>query len=150
MKRVPRVKILDHVGEVSTAIQLKTHPSQVMLALTAISASLGYFFDPTSLLNTALGAILGRWVTIWSVMYGISGIFIVAGVLRRHRYLEMTGLLLLAGALLINLTSIVSVIGVTGHLSRVINLVIVAATCLFRLYLIWTRQDSVLLKERHL
>ncbi len=150
LKQVPRVKILDHVGGTNPLMQLKIHPFEIMLALTSVSAALGYFFDPTSLLNTALATVLGSWVTAWSVMYGVSGLLILAGVLGRHRYLEMTGLLLLTGALLINLTSIVGVIGVIGHLSRVINLVIVATTCLIRLYLIWSRQDAVLLKERPL
>jgi hypothetical protein len=103
-------------------------PFETWLGLAVIITSLAFFLNPVVAEQTSVGRTLkGPLDEIWNALYGISGVFVLYGLIKPRLHAELFGLILMISGILVNIVGIYSVRGITTSLP---SLTLLVAICL--------------------
>jgi hypothetical protein len=79
----------------------------VLIGGLSVIACVVFFLNPDDTFNaTSVSRQLGPWDDAWNVMYGVGGLFMVYGIVKPDRVADVIGLLLFAGATLVNMFAV--------------------------------------------
>jgi hypothetical protein len=79
----------------------------VLIGGLSVIACAVFFLNPDDTLNaTSVSQHLGPWDDVWNVMYGVGGLLMVYGIVKPDRVADVIGLLLFAGAVLVNMLAV--------------------------------------------
>ncbi len=126
--------------------RIKANIFEAAIAVFAVLTSLGFLLDPNGLQRTAIGETLPGVAFVWMVIYGLSGLMAIIGLLRYRFDIEIAGLFLLSGGVLINLVSVISVFGLFDRLPSIGIYIATVVACLVRINTIRHGEDTFLLK----
>jgi hypothetical protein len=106
---------------------LRAHVFELLIALLAAIAALGFFLDPNALERSPVGMTVHPWDQAWNALYFGGGVLIVDGLVRPSARLELAGLWLLASAVLAASVAVLYVRGAGGLASIAIYVAVVGA-----------------------
>lgn len=113
---------------------------EALIALAAILSAFAFFFSPGSLAKSLVGEALHPYDMVWNAMYLLGGLFVLAGLLVDHHLIfgrlagmavELSGLVFLGTATLVNLIALVAHAGV-DEIRGVTTLSAVLLACIAR------------------
>jgi hypothetical protein len=79
----------------------------VLIGGLSVIACVVFFLNPEDTLNaTSVSQQLGPWDDVWNIMYGVGGLLMVYGIVKPDRVADVIGLLLFAGATLVNMLAV--------------------------------------------
>jgi hypothetical protein len=120
---------------------LAAHAFELFTASLAIFAAAAFFAQPDQLARSAVGQAVHPFDYAWNVSYGLGGILVTVGILRRAEWLEVAGLSFFAGAVLVNGVAIFLERGLTG-LASAPPLIGFAIASVSRIAYLWLRLYS--------
>ena len=89
------------------AWRFATQPFTALIALMAILACVGWYATPASEQSSVGQVIAHPWDYVWSTSYGIAGALVLLGIGRGRASWESAGVLWMAGAIAINVVTLV-------------------------------------------
>ncbi len=91
--------------------RLAANSFEVWIATAAIQTAITFLIKPEALTDSAIGRVLHPWDFVWNLSYGVAGVILIAALVRFRIDWELVGLVLICGALAIQVTSLVSIGG---------------------------------------
>lgn len=127
-----------------------TQGFELVIAVLAIAAAISFVLNPDALAESPIGRTFHPIDWIWNTGYGVSGVFIVVGVLSGRAHIEGAGLCVLASAVGLSAIAYFYVLHFDGTIPSYVSFLAVILASLGRLYELLRYPEVVVVRKEPL